>query len=251
VGIDGVYTSLDMPRAAFFWLFAHGAAVWQASLALLVIAGLALARRRVRRATAAQAGARRASLGEPLRTPGDLREGPVTLTGRIEASGDGAASGLTVMPVAYRATARGSEATWETVAEAHAGHLVLVTAGERIAIVGAVEIVVGSREARLRRPEQAPGPLQRGLAAWPRDLGKLVVQQRSLAAGDEVWAAGALQRESGESAGLYRDRPIRWRLGPAGAPVALAADLSARAARFHRGLLRRDVAVLLAVLEAL
>ncbi len=71
-----------------YWLVLHGALVWQAALAVLLLAGGLLGVRRARRRIRREAGATRAGLGEPRRRIGDARDGAeVTLAGTLRASG--------------------------------------------------------------------------------------------------------------------------------------------------------------------
>ena len=75
------------------WLVIHGAAVWQAGLALFVLAGLLFALLRPRLAARRAAQAARRQVGEPVtRLRGVRRDARVTLEGRLEV-GDGAVVG--------------------------------------------------------------------------------------------------------------------------------------------------------------
>lgn len=206
-----------MSKGTLLWLFAHGAIVWQASLALVVIVALGVAARRALRAAAKNAAVARARLGEPLSASAQLRDGAaVTLAGRLEAPEvQGEKEAAAVMAVVYRAE---MDAEWEQMAQARAEQLVLVVGEERIAVAGTVEVVLGAREMRYRRRTgRVADALARELEPWEHRMARLAVRLRSVAHGDDVWASGVLRREAVEGSGAYRDRPIRWRLVAASA----------------------------------
>src|SRR5262245_36658993 len=105
-----------MTKETLLWLLLHGAAVWQAGLAICVIAGLVGAALRARRAGARGMAAARACLGEPASA--ELKEGEtVTLAGRIEASGELPRAGAAALDVSYPAVVRGSETIREGLAQ--------------------------------------------------------------------------------------------------------------------------------------
>lgn len=224
---------MPSPRV-LVWLFAHGALVWQAALAILLLTAAALARRRTRRRAKARAAARRAPLGQPLGKTAELHEGPALLAGRIEAE---AADPTAVTALVYRAGLPGSDTADEPMAHARAGHLVLTVGDERVAIEGAVDVIIGSRERPFRRARPRPEALSAALEPWDHRLDDLVITERTLSSGDEVWAAGSLERGGGESKGSYRDRAEKWRLVPPPAPrgqgisLAFAGTPRARDAR--------------------
>ncbi len=171
------------------WLVLHGAAVWQASLVALTLAGLAFATLRPRLAARRAAAAARRRLGEPVGLYRARRDKRVTLAGELFAADAACPAGEDGVEVAAVSGAGAS---------ARADRLLLRVGDAAVRLEGPVEVVTGSRE------------------AWPgRVLGRQEEQPviRSLASGDRVLVSGVLGQEASDEAPSYRDAAKRWTLG--------------------------------------
>lgn len=204
------------------WLVVHGALAFRLALAGATLLGLALAWIGPRARARWEARRARAKLGEDITTALEVGA-TVTVVGTLEASGAGCARFEDGSPAAAASItfARGAldrDGPWATAVVARAETLAVITAVERFELVGEVEVVAGSREARpgaalLRlapavRSRAAAGS-QRAAAAYAARA----VALRSIAHGEAVRIRGVLRREPVTSeSSTYRDTRARWTL---------------------------------------
>jgi hypothetical protein len=168
------------------WLVEHGALAFRLALAGATLAGIALAWVAPRARARWEARRARAKLGEPGAASG-LEEGaPFTVVGTLEAGGAACVRFEDGSPTAAASVAFGRGAVSE-----RAETLTVITDAARFELVGEVEVVVGSREAR---------------ASAARN-----VALRSIGIGEAVRARGVLKREPAAlESSTYRDTRTRW-----------------------------------------
>jgi hypothetical protein len=196
------------------FLIRHGAAVWMAALAALVLSSVLLARFRRRFAASREASARREALGAPegrLDGAGGL---VVTLEGRLLASGAACARFEDGGEVA--AASAGSGRT-EAIVATRAERLELVTPGAVVLLEGPIDVIVGDVEARTGLlPEQLDPAVRARIeeagGVWASPEPAVL---RSIASGATVRARGTLLRgDAGEGPGGYRTGGGALRLVP-------------------------------------
>jgi alpha-tubulin suppressor-like RCC1 family protein len=219
-------------------LVRHGAFVWMASLAGMVLAAVLADLRRRRRTARSEAVARWQAIGAPTTQLDGAGGALITLRGRLEAGGvlcrrfeDGA-------PVAAASAGSGRA---EAIAAARAERLALRTRAGVVRLDGPVEVVVGEIETRTAdTPEQLDAAVRArideagGVWATPDP-----VVLRSVSPGAEVLVRGVLHRgDDGDGPGGYRTGGGALRLAPppvgedgASAGLRLAYDGGPRAGR--------------------
>lgn len=222
------------------WIVVYGRWVWLGALLLAVAGAVLLARWRSRRRARREARACQERMREHAVRLDAAKVGErVVVEGRLESEGecarlrDGQPCAVTTVAEEPSTMARGQVSR-------RAERLALVVGDQRVPLVGAATVRVGSDEAWLRIGLGRAGrALRQRAAAWPPDDLLAYLQPRSepavlrsLSAGDPVYVEGQLQVAASDAGGGYRDSAAGFRLdGPLVLACAEAPRVSGPAPR--------------------